>query len=170
MLRKLMIVMSAMSFPALAACDPASVPTRTSPSPADTDAPSLDDAVSTEPGQPAGPAAMPSYAPQPGDRSLTRGPVFLGKSELRIAESYPVQIFVGLKGSLPTPCHQLRVAVAKPDDQKRLKLDVYSVAKPDQVCIQVLHGFEQGVSLGGGFPSGTYTVWVNGQRIGEFTP
>jgi hypothetical protein len=36
------------------------------------------------------------------------------------------------------------------------------------VCIQVLQAFESSINLGT-YPDGTYTVWVNGELVGEFT-
>jgi len=121
--------------------------------------------VSDAPGG-GGDAAQP-YAPQPGDSRLTRGSVYLDAVDVLVAESYPVQIFVALRGSLPTPCHQLRAQINPPDTENRIVIDVYSVAEPDAICVQMLQGFEANLALGS-FPTGHYTVWVNGDQRGEF--
>jgi hypothetical protein len=68
---------------------------------------------------------------------------------------------------LLTPCNQLRVADNPPDEQNRIDVDVYSVSDPTQMCIQVLEPFEANIGLGS-FPSGHYSVWVNGDMVGEF--
>ena len=95
-----------------------------------------------------------------------RGGVYLDSLEIIQRESYPVQIALVLQGSLPTPCHELRTEVAQPDEQGRIVVDVYSLVDPDEVCIQVLQPFEETVELGS-YTQGTFTVWVNGEMVGE---
>jgi len=107
------------------------------------------------------------YSPQPGDINLTCGNVFIENSDLLIMESYPVQIMLVLKGELPTPCNRLRVITNPPDEENQIRVEVYSVIDPDQMCAQVLEPFEANIGLGS-FPSGHNTVWVNGESIGEF--
>lgn len=107
------------------------------------------------------------FAPQPDDANLSRGEVFINEASLLIRESFPPQIVLTLNGALPTPCHNLRVAIPEPDAENKINVDVYSVVDPNQVCIQVLEPFQENIELGT-FPSGHYTVWVNGGLIGEF--
>jgi hypothetical protein len=95
-----------------------------------------------------------------------RGGVYLDSMEIIQRESYPVQVALVLQGSLPTPCHELRTEVAEPDEQGRIVVDVYSLVDPDEVCIQVLQPFEETVELGS-YTQGTFTVWVNGEQVGE---
>lgn len=127
-----------------------------------------DTAVTNPPqdGTPVEPETNP-YAPQPGDSNLIRANVFVQQMDLLIRESYPPQISLVLNGELPTPCHQLRAQVNTPDTDNRINVDVYSVVNPDLVCIQVVEPFEAGIDLGT-FPSGHYSVWVNGELAGEF--
>jgi hypothetical protein len=105
--------------------------------------------------------------PQPGDSKLTRGNVFIEEAGLVIRESYPPQISLNLSGELPTPCHQLRAKVNEPDVNNKINVDVYTVVDPDLMCTQVLKPFSESVDLGT-FPSGHYSVWVNGESVGEF--
>ena len=72
-----------------------------------------------------------------------------------------------LAGDLPTPCNQLRAKINPPDTENKIVVDVYSVVDPNQVCVQVLEPFEASIDLGA-FPTGHYTVWVNGEMAGEF--
>ncbi len=133
------------------------------------------DTVVTSPpaGRPSGNQPMPPvtdqnpYAPQPADNQLMRGNVYLDSIQLLSMESYPPQIALLLQGSLPTPCNHLRVAVSAPDAKKRIFIDVYSVIDPNQICIQMLAPLEVNIPLGS-FPPGHYSVWVNGEKIGEF--
>jgi hypothetical protein len=115
---------------------------------------------------PDNPGSRP-YAPQPGDATLTRGEVTLDSTNLLILESYPVQIMLELKGSLPTPCNSLRVVHNLLEDENRIEVDVYSVSDPTQMCVQVLEPFEANIGLGS-FSTGHYSVWVNGEMAGEF--
>ena len=124
--------------------------------------------ASSYPNEPATSNFMPQpYAPQPDDTALTRGVVYLDSKEIVVMESDPVQITLVLKGSLPTPCNQLRVLANLPDEQNHIQVDVYSVIDPTQMCAQVLKPFDANIGLGS-FPTGHYSVWVNGESIGEF--
>ena len=107
------------------------------------------------------------HIPSPGDSNLTRGLVYLDSVDLITMESFPLQFMLVLKGSLPTPCNELRVAVSLPDLQNKITVDVYSVVDPITICVQVLEPFEENVPLGS-FPTGHYTLWVNGEQITEF--
>ena len=127
-------------------------------------APAMDEPVSSDtPSEP----QPGDYIPRPSDSALTRGTVFLEGTDLLTMESFPLQFSLSLRGSLPTPCHQLRVAVSAPDPENKILVDVYSVTSPDLICIQVLEEFSVNIPLGS-FPTGTYTLWINGEQIAEF--
>ena len=113
------------------------------------------------------PAIINPFSPVSGDETLKRSDVFLDSTQVLTLESYPVQIVLALKGNLPDPCHQLRVVIGQPDEQNRIDVDVYSVTDPDMFCVQVLAPLDASINLGS-FPSGHYTVWVNGKQVGEF--
>jgi hypothetical protein len=152
-------------FMLLSACS--NLPPAAPEMPASTSAPSYPNEPSY-PNQPtAGAPGSQPYAHQPGDEALERGEVFLDSSEVLVMESYPVQIMLTLKGSLPTPCHQLRIKTNPPDVKNRIQVEAYSVVDPAQICTQVLQPFEANLGLGS-FPSGHYSVWVNGEMVGEF--
>jgi hypothetical protein len=127
--------------------------------------PGPDDPVS--PGDPLSPGAYPSpLEPLPGEASMTRGEVFIDDMLILTMESFPPQYMLRIIGSLPTPCHHLRADVPDPDAQDRIMVDVYSLVDPDVACIQVLEPFQQGINLGS-LPQGSYTVYVNGEQVGE---
>jgi len=165
----------------LAACTPSGsqptevpAPTHTSVPP--TTAPTVPPATPTaDPNAPVtavpGGEATPApqlWDPQPSDQALEQGPAYIEGAEVLVLESFPVQIMLNLSGSLPTPCHQLRLTVAKPDAQNQIAVEVYSVVDPGQICTQNLAPFDVAVPLGS-FPSGDYTILVNGTPMGEFT-
>ena len=111
----------------------------------------------------------PEWMPSEGDDQLEKDEVFLEESQILISESYPLQYRLTLTGSLPTPCHELRVSINDPDGENRIHADVYSVVQPDKICVQVLESIEVTVSISD-VPEGQFSVWVNGEKIAEISP
>lgn len=133
-----------------------------------------------EPGSPDNPVVSPPYPgieapypapwePAPGDESLVRGEVSIKEQDVLVQESFPPQFVLKLSGALPTPCHQLRVKVNDPDPQNQIQVEVYALAKPDEICVQMLEPFEESIPLGN-YTSGEYTVLVNGTQAGVIAP
>jgi hypothetical protein len=149
------------AFATLVACAPA----QTTPSPDATPIQNTTPAQDATPSQ--GGGLAPIYAPRAGDDALQRSNAYIDSADILTMESYPLQFAVVLMGNLPTPCHKLRVAYDQPDAENKIELEVYSVADPNAVCAQMLEPFEQNIPLGS-FPAGHYTVWVNGEQVGEF--
>lgn len=116
------------------------------------------------PAQPADPDNP--YAPLPDDNKLSAGNLYLESAEVLVLESYPPQFRLSLHGSLPTPCHALRVKIDPPDENNNIYINAYSVADPGMVCAQVLQSFDAAVPLKNLIP-GRYVVWVNGEKIAE---
>lgn len=131
--------------------------------------PSPDDPVSSPPdnGYPAPVDEPVQFEPRDSDAELERGEVYLDSADVLVMESFPVQIMLSLTGNTPTPCHQVRLLANPPDADNNIPIEVYSVFDPEQVCIQVLQPFVANLNLGS-FPTGSYTVLVNGEQIGEF--
>jgi hypothetical protein len=122
------------------------------------------------PGAPAPGMVMTSgFEPQPGDANLTRAEVFLSfdSSQLILMESMPLQVLAILSGDLPDPCHKLRVAVTAADAHNRINLEVYSLVTNTEVCTTVLHPFVANIPLGT-YSGGHFSVYVNGELLGEF--
>jgi hypothetical protein len=109
------------------------------------------------------------YAPTAGDENLTRGNAFVdyNTSQILMLKSNPPQFLLSLNGTLPDPCHQLRVSVHPPDEQMRINVEVYSLVEPGKVCTQILKEFEADIPLGS-FSGGRYSVYVNDQLMGQF--
>jgi hypothetical protein len=111
-----------------------------------------------------------SYSPQPGDDKLIRDRVFLdlAKSRLIVSATRPVQVKAVISGNLPSPCHVLRVVVSPATVANVINISVYSLVKPGIACATVLQPFSVTVSIGT-FTSGSYTVNVNGMKLGAFS-
>jgi len=118
--------------------------------------------------QPTGATPVSPLDPIPGEATMKRGEVTIEKSEVLLLESYPVQVTLSLKGTLPTPCYHLRAKISRPDTENRIQVEVYSLYDPTEICIQMLQAFDTSIPLGS-YPAGSYTVWLNGSKIGEFT-
>lgn len=113
-------------------------------------------------------ACAPGQATPPGDPQA--GPVHINSTDLLVAESYPVQIFLHVTGDLPTPCHEFQSQVAAPDEQNRIYVTAWSESDPTAICIQVLEPFNVNLPIRmEGAADGTYTVWLNGELVGEFS-
>jgi hypothetical protein len=109
------------------------------------------------------------FTPQPGDEKLQRGEVFINMaaSMVRLPDEEIPQPSVLLVGDLPTPCNQARIAYSTVESQNRIDLEVYSLVNPNTNCITVLQPFQVIFPLGD-LASGHYSLYVNGQLLGEF--
>jgi hypothetical protein len=103
---------------------------------------------------------------------MTRSEAAIQKSELVLLTDgladAPLHVMLSLKGTLPTPCYHLRARLSEPDKDNRIQVEVYSLYNPDEICIQVIQQFDTFIPLGS-YPAGTYTVWLNGNKVGDFT-
>jgi hypothetical protein len=112
---------------------------------------------------------IPPDSQEPSSDNLVRGEVYINEAQLLILESYPVQIMMNVKGDLATPCEMLRVEVASPNDKNEIHVEMYSEVDFKVSCIAQLEPFEENVSIPmAGAADGDYTVWLNGDKVGEF--
>ena len=89
----------------------------------------------------------------------TPGPATVEHVEVLFSESDPVHVTVVVRGTMPTPCHNL--VVEANDDT----IVVSSLFDPLEACIQVIEPFQHSVDLGPK-AEGTHTVVVNGVAHG----
>lgn len=109
------------------------------------------------------------YAPQTNDSGLEAADISVESASVFMAKSQPPQLLVNFQYFPPTVCHELRVEVSRPDDQNQIHLKAYAVAEKDQACILIAPAEPLQANLNlGSFPSGQYTVVLNGNQIGEF--
>ena len=109
----------------------------------------------------------PEYLPQPGDSELDRANAITNSIYLLYNGSDPAEVIMHIRGYLPTPCHQLRIYVPPPDEENIINVEVYALTEADIDCEQVLRAFDISINLGN-YPTGSYWVWVNGGRVGNF--
>jgi len=107
---------------------------------------------------------------EPPTGDMVHGPVFINDVKLLIMESYPIQVMLNISGELPTPCNIFQADVSEPDEDNEIHVEVYSLVAEGDVCIEVIQPFSENVSIPmAGKPDGVYTVWVNGEKVGEFS-
>jgi hypothetical protein len=109
------------------------------------------------------------FRPQPTDELLQRDQVTLDlpHSQVVAIGKSPVLASLNLKGSLPDPCHQLRIVGTRDDVKKQINLEVYSVFTPGKACTTVTKPFNVTIALGD-YAGGHYYVYENGQIVGDF--
>ena len=80
---------------------------------------------------------------------------------INIAESYPPQVFVYIKGGLSDGCTTFREARVNRNGHK-INIEVTVQRPKNKVCTAIYGYFEENVALGSDFVSGeTYTIQVN---------
>jgi hypothetical protein len=91
---------------------------------------------------------------------ILRAPIH--EAEIRFAESFPVQVFLYVKGGLPDGCSKFHGFEIKERRANTIFVEVTYDHPRDTACPAIYGFFEQNISLGGDFKSGeTYTVVVN---------
>lgn len=89
---------------------------------------------------------------------------YIEEIEIRILESFPVQVHVQVSGNLPTPCNELGPIHQRFTDNR---FEIAINVTPLQTfapCIQVLEPFETTIPLDVyGLSAGRYEVVVNGK-------
>jgi outer membrane receptor for Fe3+-dicitrate len=82
--------------------------------------------------------------------------------DIRFAESYPIQVFLYIKGGLSDGCTKFHGIEIKSRSGNNIKIEVTVERPRDAVCPAVYTFFEQNFNLGTDFVSGErYTVTVN---------
>ena len=118
---------------------------------------------------PAKEATPAPWDPVPSDSEMQRWEIEMVDVEIISPGSNPSQFALQVDGALPTPCHLLRVEVTTSEDQSRIEVEIYSIADPVQICIQVLEPFSEEIPLGD-LTSSEYQVFVNDELVGELPP
>lgn len=94
-------------------------------------------------------------------------PVYIDRTELLQLESFPVQVRLKVDGQLPDPCHEAVWSVSEPDEAGRIDVELHSEAPVGLDCIQVIQPMSLSIPIGS-FRSGSYSVWLNGDKVGSF--
>lgn len=105
------------------------------------------------------------YSPKPADSKLTRGSVEIQHAAIVSLAAKAVSTLT-IEGSLPTPCHELRLQIPdSPDARKVLRIEAWSVSDPAQMCAQMLKPFSAQIELPA--RNEEFTIMLNGQKVGR---
>ena len=105
-------------------------------------------------------SSMKPYSAKDTDRNLKRADVFVDSAEV-IEESIPGKASLNIRGSLPTPCHDLRAVVRHKDGTGRVDIELYSVFDPQKMCAQELKPFSIQVAR----PQNAVVIYLNGKFV-----
>lgn len=103
--------------------------------------------------------------PRPPIDGNVEGDVSIASAELRIMESYPIQVMLDVSGEKPTPCHEIFWRVS--DDGAVIEIEMVSQIAPDQQCAQVIEPFMVAMPLGS-WAEESREVRLNGEHVGSF--
>jgi hypothetical protein len=113
--------------------------------------------------EPGPPGSIPEPRP-PIDGNID-GDVFITSADLRIMESFPIQVMLDVSGDKPTACHEIFWTVE--DDGEVIDIVMISQIASDQVCAQALEPFTVAVPLGS-WAEESREVRLNGEVVGSF--
>ena len=80
--------------------------------------------------------------------------------DIRVMESYPMQISLDVQGEHPDGC-DLPVRVRQSRAGSTARVEVYREVPADMICPMILRPYRENIMLEGGFESGSYTIEVN---------
>lgn len=103
--------------------------------------------------------------PRPPLPGSVDGEVAIVGADLRIMESYPIQVMLDVSGEKPTPCHE--VFWTAEDDGEVIHIEMISQVASDQQCAQVVEPFIVAVPLGS-WEGEAREVELNEVVIGSF--
>jgi hypothetical protein len=103
--------------------------------------------------------------PRPPIDGSVDGEVWVTGAEVRIMESFPVQIMLDVTGDKPTPCHEIFWTVE--DDGEVIAIEMISQVAAEQTCAQVIEPFTIAVPLGS-WAEESREIELNGEVVGSF--
>lgn len=106
-------------------------------------------------------AALPLLACEPPTAATETDRLTVEKVEVRILESFPVQVSAAVSGYLRDGCESLG-ETTQSRSGNTITVTIATKRDTERSCIQVISPVSQNVRLEGAFEAGTYVVRVNG--------
>lgn len=113
--------------------------------------------------EPGPPGSIPE--PRPPLEDGIDDAVLVKGTDLRIMESFPIQVMLQVDGEKPTPCHEIFWTVD--DDGEVIYIDMISQVAPEAMCAQVVEPFSIAVPLGS-WAGESREIRLNGESVGSF--
>lgn len=110
------------------------------------------------------PTATPQAQPGVPQRGPGSNLANVESVELRILESFPVQVHAVVRGTLADGCTEIdEIEQSRDVENRSFEVRITTARDPDKVCTQALVPFEETIPLDvRDLPAGSYTVDVNG--------
>ncbi|MEA5467757.1 hypothetical protein [Spirulina sp. 06S082] len=107
------------------------------------------------------PASVQSSSQDTSNSALRQIPAIVKTVEVDVLESEPLQLSLKVTGNFQDGC---KTALKKEQKQDGTQINValYRELPTDTICPTVITPFQETILLEGDFPSGTYTIDVNG--------
>ena len=106
------------------------------------------------------PLPAPASPVQPPARDMLIEPIQIDQVEVRVAESFPVQVFVHVTGVIGDGCSSVL-----PVEQKRegntITLIINRQRPAEAMCTMIAKIYDENIRVDGNFPPGEYTLKVN---------
>ena len=106
------------------------------------------------------PQPAPALPVQPPARDMIVDPIQIDQVEVRIAESFPVQVFVHVTGVIGDGCSSVL-----PAEQKRegntVTVTINRQRPAEAMCTMIAKIYDENIRLDGDFPPGEYTLKMN---------
>lgn len=105
---------------------------------------------------------QPTVVPTPREGEWISGQAVVEELDIRFLESWPLQIHVGVRGTIGDGCTELDEIVTT-REENTFYIDVTTARPADAVCTDIARVFEENIPLEVyGLLAGTYTVNANG--------
>jgi len=105
--------------------------------------------------------------PTPPPSEPIYGSVMLSSIKFTIPEG-TVEPEIRFLGTVPTLCNKLIFKVDPIDSKKQIIIHVFTTSNMKESCLKKAEPFDQTIRLSK-VPTGTYTVWFNGNKLGEYS-
>ena len=102
-------------------------------------------------------SVSPLSAPE---RPMNIAPIQIDQVEIRLAESFPVQVFAHVRGVIGDGCSSV-LPVTQQRDGNTITLSINRQRPADAICTQIAKLYEENIRLEGDFPAGEYVLKVN---------
>lgn len=104
---------------------------------------------------------------KPGDPSQPDSQIVVSRIQIdsvavRLAQSFPVQVFARVKGVIGDGCAEL-LPVEQFRNGNQVTLEIKRQRPKEAICTQIAKLFDQDIRLDGEFRTGEYAVVVNGR-------
>lgn len=108
--------------------------------------------------------SVQSSSQDTGDSTLRQIPAMVKTVAVEVLESEPLQLSLKVTGDFQDGC-KTPLQKEQKQDGTQINVTLYRELPTDTICPTVITPFQETIPLEGSFPSGTYTINVNGVTV-----